>query len=223
MNKFKTYYNEEQERDYYAAIALLENNALNEFSFSGLKDGIKSKIEFFKTLAEYSGKKIDDVLKLAKDSRVYKFFSSLDFSLDSLFTLVKTGFKVYGELADIIAEYISKTKIAKWTEEALKDLDKYLESHPYVKRLAGPAVAGLLLYIWFTMANTGDADYDFDFTDIIKAATGTFSIAALFAGKDGIKMLLLLIAGLKNFAFPWPLANSSKFVLALINGLRKLV
>jgi hypothetical protein len=150
MHNFKLY-NEKQ--DYFAAINILESGAyLNEGFYDNLKQGIKDKIEFIKSIAEYSGTKLEEVVKLFKDSRVYKFFSSLKFSLEAFFNMLKTGFKAYEELQKVIAEYVSKMKIMKITEKALKGLDDYLIKHPKLKHLAGFGVAALLLYIWMNMS-----------------------------------------------------------------------
>ena len=81
----------------------------------------------------------------------------------------------------------------------------------------------MLLYIWLNMAFTGDFNYDFDFADLISALSGKFSLAQLFAGQDGIRMLLLFATGMIGLSFPWPGATSAKFVIALINGLRKVI
>ena len=221
MQNFKLY---TEEQDYFTAISIIETGAyLNEGFFDNLKQGIKDKIEFIKSIAEYSGKKLDDVVKLFKDSRVYKFFSSLNFSLEAFFNMIKTGFKAYGELQKVIAEYISKMKIMKITEDALKGLDDYLVKHPKLKHLAGFGVSAMLLYIWMNMSFTGDFSYDFDFADILNAVAGKFTLNTLFAGADGTRMLILFATGVIGLSFPWPGPTSTKMVVSLLNGLRKLI
>jgi len=214
----------QEKYDYYEALKILENpNLLSDGFLDKLTSGIKSKIDFIKAVAEYGNNKLEDVVKLFKDSRVFKFFSQIKFSLDVLWKHIKTGFKTYVDIQKIIAQYIAKTKIGKWTEDALRDLDRFLQSHPAIKRIAGVAVAGMLLYIWLNMSFTGDFNYDFNFADLLSALAGKFSLPQLFAGEDGIRMLLLFATGIIGLSFPWPGATSTKFVVALLNGLRRVV
>lgn len=43
------------------------------------------------------------------------------------------------------------------------------------------------------------------------------------AGPDGTRMLMLFVTGIIGLGFPWPGPTSAKFVVALLNGLRKLI
>jgi hypothetical protein len=213
----------QEESDYYSALTLFESNILDEGVLSALTSGVRSKLQFIQTLADSAKANIQDVLTLFKDSRVFKFFSSIRFDLNSLWKSVKTGYAVYGQIQRAIAEYVSKSKIGQWTEEALHGLDSWLQNHPKLRRVGGFAVAGLLLYIWLNMSFTGDFKYDFDFSDVLSALSGSYSLPTLFAGTDGTRLLLLFATGVIGLSFPWPGPTSVKFTVALLNGLRKLI
>jgi hypothetical protein len=214
----------QEEADYYSALQIIESgDALNEGILDRLTSGVKSKLDFIKSIASYAQMKLEDVVALFKDSRVFKFFNVIRFNLSNLWKLVKTGLDAYTKIQRAIAEYIAKTKVGKWTTEALDGLDKFLQAHPIVGRIGGVAVAGMLLYIWMNMSFTGDFNYDFDFADILAALGGKYSLATLFGGVDGTRMLLLFATGMIGLTFPWPGPTHAKFVVALINGLRKLV
>lgn len=213
----------QEQHDYYAALKILESGQiLSEGLLDKLSSGIKSKLNFIKSIAEYSAMKLEDIITLFKDSRVFRFFNAIRFNLNILWKYIKAGFSAYIELQKAIAEYIAKTKVVKWTTEALKKLDEFLQSHPRVRRIGGFAVAGMLIYIWLNMSFTGDFNYDFDFTDILLAIGGKYSLATLFGGPDGTRMLLLFATGMIGLSFPWPGPTHIQFVGALINGLRKL-
>ena len=213
-----------QEReDYDRALELFERNELNEDILSGLSSSIRSKLDFIKTLAANSKAKIEDVVKLFKDSRVFKFFSSIRFDLNSLWKIVKTGYAAYGQLQRAIAEYIAKTKVGKWTEDALRGLDEWLQNHPRLKRIGGYAVAALLIYIWLNMSFTGDISYDFDFSDVLTALSGKYALSTLFAGTEGTRLLILFATGMIGLGFPWPGPTSVHFAVAVLNGLKNLV
>lgn len=123
-----------------------------------------------------------DLVKLFLNKVVFKFFAKIKFSMKYLFDLVKRGFKAYKQIIKAIGEYIANTKVGRWTEDKLKDLDAFLAKHPKTKRIAGLAVAGILIYIWLNMTFTGNADYDFDMGDMILALGGGFTLSTLFAG-----------------------------------------
>jgi hypothetical protein len=214
----------QEEADYYSALQIIESGySLNEGILDRLTSGVKSKLDFIKSIASYAQMKLEDIVTLFKDSRVFKFFNAIRFNLANLWKFVKSGLDAYTKIQKAIAEYISKTKVGKWTTEALAGLDKFLQSHPVVGRIGGVAVAGMLLYIWMNMSFTGDFSYDFDFADILAAIGGKYSLATLFGGADGTRMLLLFATGMIGLTFPWPGPTHVKFVVALINGLRKLV
>ena len=214
-----------QERaDYYSALEIIESGqALTEGILDRLTAGVKSKLDFIKSIASYAQMKLEDIVSMFKDSRVFKFFSSIRFNLATLWKYIKTGLDAYTKIQKVIAEYIASTKIAKWTTQALAGLDRYLQSHPKIRAIGGVAVAGMLLYIWLNMSFTGDINYDFDFSDILAAVGGKYSLATLFGGTDGTRMLLLFATGVIGLSFPWPGPTHAKFVVAVINGLRKLI
>jgi hypothetical protein len=128
---------------------------------------------FFSELAESTKLDLSSIVSLFKDSSIVRLFSTIGWSFKKLYDLPKTGSQAYRNLLDAIAEYVSSTKVGKWTEEELKKLDAYLKSHPKTRRIAGLGVAALLVYLWFLMADTGDADWDFDFSDVLAALEGT--------------------------------------------------
>lgn len=207
------------------AIRIIESaEYLNEGIFDKLSGAIKKKIDFIKDLAEQSGRDIKEIANLFKETKVFKFFKFIGFNLGKLFTIVKKGFKLYTDLQLIIAKYVANQKAVKWTEEKLKELDEYLQSHPKLKRASGLLVAGLLLYIWMNMSFTGNFVYDFDWSDLLGALGGSFTLSTLFAGPEGARLLLLFASGaLLGLSFPWGGSLGTKFVAATVTGLVRLV
>ncbi len=167
--------------------------------------------------------KIADLIKLFLNKLVFKFFAKIKFSMKYLFGIVKKGFKAYKEVINAIGEYVANTKVGKWTEDKLKDLDAFLAKHPKTKRIAGFAVAGILIYIWLNMTFTGNADYDFDMGDMLLALAGGFTLSTLFAGPDGMALLMLFATGVIGLSFPWPGPQSFQFIGAVVYGSAKLV
>jgi len=193
---------------------------LNEI---GIPSRLKKIWGFIKGLAQSASIKLFDLIKLFLNKVVFKFFAKIKFSMKYLFGLVKKGFKIYKDVLNAIGDYVSKTKVGKWTEEKLKALDKFLKTHPKTKRVAGIAVAALLIYIWLNMTFTGNADYDFDMGDMISALAGKFDLSALFAGPGGMTLLMLFVTGALGLSFPWPGPQSFQFIGAVLYGSAKMV
>tara|TARA_Y100001933_G_scaffold264812_1_gene332772 strand:+ start:6122 stop:6826 length:705 start_codon:yes stop_codon:yes gene_type:complete len=193
---------------------------LNEL---GIPKRLKKIWGFIKELADKVSLKLVDLVKLFLDKTVFKFFAKIKFSMEWLYKLVKKGFKAYKDVINAIGDYLASTKVGKWTEEKLKDLDAFLAKHPKTKRIAGMAVAGILIYIWLNMTFTGNADYDFDMGDMIRALGGGFSLSTLFAGPDGMALLTLFATGMLGLSFPWPGPQHFQFIGAVLYGSAKLV
>ena len=193
---------------------------LNEFAIPGR---LKKIWSFLKELKDIIKVKIMDLAKLFMNKLVFKFFAKIKFSMKYLFDLVKKGFKAYKEVIKAIGDYLSKTKVGRWTEDKLKDLDVFLATHPKTKRIAGMAVAGILIYIWLNMTFTGNADYDFDMGDMILALGGGFTLSTLFAGPEGMALLTLFVTGVIGLSFPWPGPQHFQFIGAIVYGSAKLV
>lgn len=206
------------ETEYKLFMEYMEtSNYLLEFTNVQINESIKSKLEFIKNVAQTLKVSVSDIAKLVSNKKVFTFFSKVKWSITKLFEMAKNGYKTYLSIIDVISEYIANTKVAKWTENELIKLDEFLKKHPKTKRIAGIAVAGLLIFIWFNMTFTGDYKYDFDISDVVASFSGSFTLSKLFAGSNGIKLLLLFASGsLLGLTFPWPGAATKQFVGAVI-------
>jgi hypothetical protein len=120
-----------------------------------------------------------------------------------------------------ISNYVASTKVAKWTETELQKLDEWLKHNTKVKAIAGVGVAALLAYIWFNCAFSGHTSVDFDMSDMLSALVGKFALHQLFAGPNGVRMLLLFVGGALGLTFPWPGAQSVQFIASMFLTLYK--
>jgi len=198
--------------------ALLEGR-LDEF---GIPDFVKERWEFIKELAKQTKTKFFDLLKLFTKKEVFKFFSEFDWSLEAIFDLLKKSYKTYQNLQKIISEWVASQEVVEWTTDKLKDLDEFLSKHPKVKSIAGIAVAGLLLYIWFNMSFTGDFIDDFDLTSVFLALKGNYKLYDFFGSPSGVKMLMLFATGtLTGLSFPWASSSAVNFGIALVTTFGK--
>lgn len=222
MKTFTRHIDEREYQLYLEAIRLQANSQqLNEF-VSRVSESLRKYYNFIKEIADTAKVSVKKIADFLKEKVVFRFFKAIRFSLPRLFELAKSGLKHYRDLQEAIATYIAQSKVGKWTEEKVKELDVFLQLHPRTKKIAGIAVAGLLVYIWLNMSFTGDADYDFDLSTVFAALAGSYSLSELFAGPNGMKLLALFATGkLFGLGFPWPGPQSVLFVGALLYGLAK--
>jgi hypothetical protein len=218
MTQLKLYTVEDYEYICFKSIMkeVIEGGMINEFSIPSF---LSKQYDFVKDLASSISVNIKDLAKLFMNRSVFNFFSKIKWSFEFVFDLAKKGLKIYREVLDAIGEYVAKTKVGKWTEDTLNDLDNFLKTHPKIKRIAGIGVAALLIYIWFNMTFTGDFEYDFNLADVLAALGGKFSLSQIFAGKDGMKLLLLFATGVIGLSFPWPGPTSVKFLTAVVKSI----
>jgi hypothetical protein len=182
---------------------------------------LRSKLEFIKNISKESNIDLTTLVNIFKDSRIFKFFNRIGWSFKKLYDLLKKGFKLGHDLSDTISEYLANTRVAKWTKDELEKLDEFLKKHPKTKRIIGIGVAAILAYIWFNMAFTGDFKYDFGMDDLLNALAGKMVLSDIFAGREGIKLLMLFTVGMVGASFPWPGPGTGKFIFAIIQTLIK--
>ena len=202
----------------------IENGTLNEGILDSISGGIKKKINFIKELAKMAGNKLMDLVTLFRDSKYFKIFKVIGFSIKKIVNLFKLGIKTYNNIQNILADKIASLGGVKYIKKNLHVLDDFFNEHPVLKKLGGLAVAGLLFYIWTQMSFTPDLEYSMDFKDIISALSGKFSLGELFASTSGIAMLMYLASGmLLGLSTPWPGKQSTQIVGGLIFSAYRLL
>ena len=214
-----------EETEYFDFLLFVKSKTdkrLNEGVFSDISSSIRKKLDFIRELASQLKIEASELVKLFMNKEVFKFFQRIGWNLKKLFDIAKKGFTLVNILANVIAEYVEKTGVSKWTEKELKKLDEYLKKHPKTKRIIGVGVASILIFIWLNMSFTGDPTYDFNFSDVLSALAGNVTLSNIFAGKDGIKLLTLFSTGIiTGLSFPWVGATSVHFIGGVIYSLAK--
>ena len=225
------------QREFFAKL-----NAKQLDLYEKIATPLKKKFQFLVELALNMGAKLVDVLKAfkAKDGFLYKIFNTVKWSLDKLGKIMSAGKKLLDKTFKAITDFVEKSpklmKAVKKGQEIGKQVDEFLDKNPWIKKAAGVAVAGLLLWIWCNMAFTGDFDSDFDVSDaIIAAFAGKFSLVDLFLSEAGVQMLFLLAVGMATggaAGFQWfdvmtnaetaaKLTNATKAGLAVVYSVVK--
>jgi len=151
-----------------------------------------------------------------KKKQFYEILKSFRFNISLIFRCVfELSKAVRGGLLAIFKELYKTGAIQKLKSGAIK-IDDILNKYPRLKMVGGVVVAGLLLYLWLNMTFIGDLDYDFNFSDISNALSGSFSIADLFVSPEGLMLLTLFGTGVGfGLSIPWLGKSAYNFTLAI--------
>jgi len=172
----------------------------------GMVKRLTEFIEHFRKMAEKLshefGLEIHEIVEAFQTAPMLGFFKAIRFSIALLLKPIKAFADLYKEGILKVFHELHTTQVFQKLHSGALKVDEFLEQYPIMRKLAGPAIAGLLLWIWLSGNFTGAPAIDMDLTAMMKAALqGHWSAAELFTSKEGLAMLGLLVAGLTT---PWP-------------------
>jgi len=217
--------------EFNKALQILEYSYINELSenaftdlLSNVSSNIKKKIKFIQEIVKITGNNLKNMIEFFKDKQIFKIFKVIGFSISKIVKLYKEGVSVYNNIQDLLAKKIASLGGVKYIKRNLKQLDDWFNTNPTMKRIGGFGVAGLLFHIWLNMSYTPDIEYSLDFTDMINALMGKFSMVELFATESGIAMLIYLASGmLLGVSFPIPGTQITQIITGVVWSSYKLV
>jgi hypothetical protein len=175
----------------------------------GMVKKLTQFIEHFRKItekiAEEVGIELRQVLEAFQTKPMLAFFKAIKFSVSLLLKPIKAFADLYKDGILKVFETLHKTGVFQKLHRGAMKVDEFLDQYPIMRRLAGPAVAGLLLWMWTSANFTGSPSLDLDLTAALKAAlAGQWSAAELFTSPEGLAALGLLVTGL-TLPFPSPL------------------
>lgn len=172
----------------------------------GMVKKLTQFIEHFRKVAEKIadevGLELQQVIEAFQTKPMLAFFKAIKFSISALLKPLKAFADLYKAGILKVFEEIHRTGVFQKLHSGALKVDEFLDQYPIMRRLAGPAIAGLLLWMWCSADFTYEPALDMDLTSILKAAlAGHWSAAELFTSPEGLTAIGLLVAGL---AMPWP-------------------
>ena len=158
---------------------------------------------------------MSDIVDAFKSKSFFSLFKSVGWSFGKLINAVNMFTKLAQDGLMSVFKAIHKTGGFQKLQSGAVKIDSFFERHPILAKVTGPAVAGLLFYIWLNMTFIGHMDYDFDFSNMAKALAGNFSLADLFASPEGLMLTTLFATG-SFISAPWLGKVAYNLVLALV-------
>lgn len=158
--------------------------------------------EMITHIAEEIGTDVREIIEVFRTKPMLAFLKAIKFSIMTLVKPLKEFAKLYKDGILKVMEEIHKTKAMQKLHSGAIKFDDFIAQYPILKKLTGPAIAGLLAWMWISANFTGHPELDIDLSAVFNAALhGQWSAAELFTSKQGLAALGLLFTGLFT---PWP-------------------
>jgi hypothetical protein len=203
-------------RQYVTALSLPAGD-IRAWSVPGaLGAFIKEAKAALAKIAEASGESIDALMEAFKSKDLFTVFKACGFSLKKLYQAVTSLTGLIPKGIQSVFQALQDSKVFQALKSGTMKIDEFFAEHPILQKLVGPALAGLLLWIWLNSAFTGDPDFDLDISSVAAALAGRFSIQDLFASPAGLTSLAALGAGFTGIGAVWLGTNIANLILALL-------
>jgi hypothetical protein len=147
----------------------------------------------------------DAIVSAFKEKSVFTLLKGVGFSIAKLLKAVKKATAIpantlFAALDDMI-EVFGSSKLLQHLDvhERVAKLDELIHRHPVLTKLTGVAVAGFVIWQFLHMSNTGNTEYDLELVDtVISCIHGDWSLADMFASKQGLKDISVLLFGIAS-------------------------
>jgi hypothetical protein len=148
-----------------------------------------------------SGKRLAEAFKQKNTFEVVKAFG---FSIKKMSESISATTALIKKPLQKVSQRLADTKVMRKLQKGTLKVDKFLDKYPVLKKMTGPAVAGVMLYGWLNMQFCSDFEYDMDLSSMGDALAGNFSLHDTFVGEDGVMFMGLLAGGMMGGpSFPW--------------------
>lgn len=180
-----------------------------------LKKAFSDIKKYFLDLSEKFGVALKDLISGLKSLNMFSILKFFGFSVSKLIKVLLDASSLWRRGLMKVFEEIAKTRLMEKVNQGLVKIDDVLARYPILKKLTGPLVAGVLVYIWLNMTFIGDLDYDFNFSDVVGALGGSFSLESIFGGSSGLMLMTLFATG-GYISAPWLGSTAGNLTLALL-------
>lgn len=205
--------------DYCIAVASvqLSPNKVQALSLPGpLMKLVAALKENLTAICEAAGVGMRELLRALANRDAFAFFKAIKFNL----SLLMRGFHYLVALIPrgltALFRELQDAGVLQRIQDGALAVDDFLANHPVAKRLAGPALAALLFWMWTQAMFVGDPWTDFDFSQITAALAGHYTFYDLFASPEGLAGLAIFAAGLltPGLGIAWLGSDLANIVLA---------
>lgn len=201
---------------YVLALTVSPNQILSWSMPSGLMTFVKEAKSTIGVLVEETGQSFEELLAAFKSKELFTIFKAVGFSLKRLLNSIRSVTALIPKGLLKAFEELQDTALMQALKSGALKIDTFLDKHPVLRKLVGPALAGFLLWMWLNSAFIGDPDFDLDLSSVAAAFAGRFSIEELFSSPEGLASLAVFAAGFSGLGITWLGSNAGDLLLALI-------
>lgn len=149
------------------------------------------------------------------DPSIYNIVRAFRFNFSAMFEAVSGASEILrAGLYDVLTDLSNTETIHAIGSGALK-IDVLQDKYPILRKLTGPMLAGMMIYMWLSMTFIGSFKYDMNLKNIALAAGGKYTLRDLLSNNDGRSIIVLFGTG-SVVSFPWLGAAMINLGMALI-------
>lgn len=202
---------------YCAALASIEKEPETAlFMPPELKHWLAEMKTFLGTIALDAGIQVIDLIAAFQNRDMFTLMRALGWSIKKLTQGVHAFTNLIPKGLMKIMHHLHSTNLIQRLHEGTVKIDEILNQFPLLKKLAGPALAGFLLWIWLNESFIGSLAFDMDLSFVVAAFKGSFSLSDLFMSPQGLAMLALFAAGtFTGVGVAWLGSSTANLLLAI--------
>jgi hypothetical protein len=200
---FGTYINENSIYDEYCNMLDMVNSEILEEGFiQSIKDisyGVFSDIK--KVISDISNTakiSVQDIIEALKSKNVFNILKTFGWSLSKMLKCLLSFSNIANQGLTRAFTEIFKNKLFKDLQKGAIKMDQFLDKYPIIKKLTGPVLAGLLLYMWINSMFLASVDFDYDVSDILAAFLGKFTIENILGNPAGFMKIVMFVVGVST-------------------------
>lgn len=167
-------------------------------------------------LAKDIGCGLLDLVKALANRDAFALLRSIKFNLAALIKGLRSVLALLPRGLNALFHELRESGLLDKLKDGSLAVDIFLNNYPILKKLAGPALAALLFWMWTQASFIGDPWTDFDLSTVGAALTGHYSVHDLFTTEAGLTGLTLFIAGVTTgIGVAWLGETTYNAILAL--------
>lgn len=202
---------------YCTALSCVDQYDVRAFSLPPVLQGfIASLREFLQPVAEELGASIKELAAALATRNMFRFLRGLRFSLAGLLRGMHALSALLPRGLNAMFSNLQHTELYRKFQNGVAVVDDFLNEYPILKKLAGPALAAFLFWMWLNVSFVGNPTTDFDLSNIGRALVGQYTLREFLASPEALTSFLLLATGAFGVSVPWLGKTAYNLTLAIV-------
>lgn len=171
------------------------------------KDLVKKEVgnkkaykDFLNLVAKNYDITLDEARQLVHEPSMYQLVKAFGFSLKNIAHSVHAASQLIPKGLEAACTDLHKNETMQKIHVGAQQVDEVLDKYPVIKKITGPAMAGLIFMMESSKAALGTSDIDTSahHSHLLNALGGKYSIADTFTSPEGLASMSLVVAGVAS-------------------------